>query len=243
MRREGQIKGVIRIMALQAEKRMKTAVAVCLAGISVLAAAPSGAGESIPLDKLAEYYSARACVEKQYGMLDNYQADKAMQEFLNTRKDLMQSAFDTTKAKNIGIETANKIALNYYRKCSLNQEQTAALGQADQVDSERYIDVRTGHLYVKRIDGRYDEFTRKGNFFKTVPADLPLLLKGGSVYPVPGKGYLLYSKKRHLPDARFKVLPAKAPHPQGWFLETALVDFRNNKNWLDDKIAHTGGEK
>ena len=215
-----QITSVVRTMKVKAENRIKAVEIVCMAGILILAAGHLSAGENVPLNKLAQYYSARASVEKQYGMFDNYKEDKAIHDFINDRKAQLQSALDT-KAETMELEAANKIALNYYRNCSRGKAKTP--DQGDQADSPRYIDVKTGHLYVKRPDGKYDEFTRKGTFFKTVSPKLPLLLRGESVYPIPSKSYLLYSQKRHLPDGKFQALPSEAPHPKGWFLETVLV--------------------
>lgn len=119
------------------------------------------------------------------------------------------------------------------------QEKRSTLYRADQ---ERYIDTRTGHLYVKRADGNYDEFSRKGTYFKRVPADLPLLLEGKSVYPVSNECYLLYSKKRHRPDSQFRLLPVQAPHPKGWALETALVELDYRKRNIDkvEVVAQDG---
>ncbi|WP_022663704.1 hypothetical protein [Desulfospira joergensenii] len=50
-----------------------------------------------------------------------------------------------------------------------DSKQTVAGGAA-------YLDVATGHRYLKNPDGTYAEFTKKGKLFrKSVPNDLPLL--------------------------------------------------------------------
>ena len=115
----------------------------------------------------------------------------------------------------------------------LNAQEKKSLSALERAEQERYIDTRTGHLYAKRADGNYDEFTRKGRYFKRVLADLPLLLRGKSVYPVSNGCYFLYSKKRHRPDSQFKLLPVQAPHPKGWALETALGDLDYLKKNVD----------
>ena len=57
-----------------------------------------------------------------------------------------------------------------------------------------YFDSRTGHKYVKSDDNSYDEFSKKGKFLKTVPADLPLLVSGKKVYPITEDFFILYKK-------------------------------------------------
>lgn len=123
--------------------------------------------------------------------------------------------------------------------------QDRSLSGPDRAGQERYIDTRTGHLYVKRADGNYDEFTRKGIYFKTVPSGLPLLLKGESVHPVSNACYLLYSRKRYQTGSRFKLLPVQAPHPAGWSLETAFVDLDSRKRHVDkiSVVVHQGDRR
>ncbi len=229
-------------MALQVKKLM-IITALCLTATFTMAPEHLNAGESTVwnkgiIDELTQYYLARASVEKQYGMLSDYQADKAMHDFLTTRKTQLQSVLKT-KGRSMELEDANKATLEYFRDCSKGRASGTA---ADRVCDERYVDIRTGHLYVKNSEGNYDEFTRKGAFFKTVPADLPLLLKGKSVYSVSNKNYLLYSQKGRLPDSRVKVLPAMAPHPKGWSLETILVGLNFNATEYNGKITQGGIE-
>lgn len=226
----------MRTMVLQAKKLMIITV-LCLTATFIVALVPLNAEESIArnkgvIDKLTRYYWARSSVEKQYGMLADYQADKAVHDFLKTRKTQLQSVFKT-KERTMELEDANKAILEYFRDCA---KSSAAGTAADRACDKRYVDIRTGHLYLKNSEGNYDEFTRKGAFFKTVPPDLPLLLKGKSVYPVSNKNYLLYSRKRHLPNSGVKVLPAVAPHPKGWSLETILVGLNYKTSEYSVKI-------
>jgi hypothetical protein len=232
----------IHTMVLQVKKLM-IITALCLTATFIMASETLNAGESSVwnkgiIDELTQYYLARASVEKQYGMLVDYQADKAVLDFLTTRKTQLQSLLKA-KGRSMELEDANKATLEYFRDCAKGRTAGTA---ADRVCDKRYIDIRTGHLYVKNSEGNYDEFTRKGAFFKTVPADLPLLLKGKSVYPVSNKNYLLYSKKRHLPNSRVKVLSAMAPHPKGWSLETILVDLNFIATEYNGKITRGGAE-
>ncbi|MFN2358016.1 MAG: hypothetical protein ABR534_09785 [Desulfotignum sp.] len=94
--------------------------------------------------------------------------------------------------------------------------------------ADGYIDLITMHRYIKNSDGLYDEYTRKGAFFKTVPADLPLLVQRDHVVPVENNCYFLYVKKQLSGEDQAMVLKsAPESHPEGWLLEKALVDVRH----------------
>ena len=97
-----------------------------------------------------------------------------------------------------------------------------------QASAEGYVDLVTMHRYIKNSDGTYDEYTRGGEYFKTVSADLPLLLERSHVVPITKNCYLLYVKKGFLKQDK-DVLLKSAPesHPEGWLLEKALVDVRH----------------
>ncbi|MFO7817718.1 MAG: hypothetical protein R6V39_08585 [Desulfovibrionales bacterium] len=101
-----------------------------------------------------------------------------------------------------------------------------------QVSAEGYVDLVTMHCYIKNSDGTYDEYTRKGEFFKTVSADLPLLLERSHVVPINNSCYLLYVKK-HLskPDKTMVLKGAPDSLPKGWLLEKALVDVRHASSY------------
>jgi len=96
-----------------------------------------------------------------------------------------------------------------------------------QAAADGYIDLVTMHRYIKNSEGLYDEYTRKGAFFKTVSADLPLLQRD-HVVPVQNNCYFLYVKKRLSGEDQTMVLKsAPESHPDGWLLEKALVDVRH----------------
>lgn len=89
---------------------------------------------------------------------------------------------------------------------------------------EMYYDKITKHRYIKKDVNTYAEYTRKGAFFKNVSSCQPHLAKSPYVHPVEGDCYFLYVKpapeiKQHI------ILPVKENHPEGWFLEKALVAF------------------
>ncbi|MFO7911658.1 MAG: hypothetical protein R6V15_05805 [Desulfotignum sp.] len=97
-----------------------------------------------------------------------------------------------------------------------------------QASAQGYVDLVTMHRYISNSDGTYDEYTRKGEFFKTVSADLPLLSERSHVIPINNNCYLLYVKNRFSKQDKAVVLKsAPESHPEGWLLEKALVDVRH----------------
>ena len=208
----------------------KWKAALFMAGGLLLASGAPAAATDKPLDDLIRYYSAKAAVEKEFGMTNDYRADTAMYSFLIAQKDRIGAAVGT-EGQTLSINAANRLALRCYR--SWNQ------ANAKGAYMNKYIDLRTKHVYVKKADGTYDEFTRKGVFFKNVPADFTLLLTGEGIYPVSQNSFLLYSRKKHLPEQQFMILSAQASHPQGWSLETALVE-PDLRQMLTDNTASAG---
>ncbi len=94
-----------------------------------------------------------------------------------------------------------------------------------------YVDLATMHRYIKNPDGTYCEYDRKGKLLKTVSSELPLLTGRPHVTPLTSHCYLLYVKKQKSgPDHPVTVKPAKDPHPEGWFLEKALVDLKYTRH-------------
>ncbi len=94
-----------------------------------------------------------------------------------------------------------------------------------------YVDMATMHRYIKNPDGTYCEYDRGGKFLRNVSSELPLLTKRTHVIPVRSHCYLLYVKKPGLDSAHpVTIKPAGEPHPDGWFLEKALVDLTYPRN-------------
>jgi hypothetical protein len=93
--------------------------------------------------------------------------------------------------------------------------------------AEAYIDLATMHRYVKNSDGTYSQYTRKGEFFKNVPADLPLLTSRSHVVAVQDHCYFLYVKRELSGEKRTLLTSMPVPHPEGWLLDKALVDLKH----------------
>ncbi|ACN17325.1 FAD-dependent oxidoreductase family protein [Desulforapulum autotrophicum HRM2] len=109
---------------------------------------------------------------------------------------------------------------------SMRRKSETGLGysavEVPRVTGETYYDEVTNHRYVKVDKDTYAEFTRKGAFFKNVPASQPHLVKSLYVHPINSDGFFLYAKQ-HPGKKEYLTLPAKASHPAGWYLERAFV--------------------
>jgi hypothetical protein len=94
-----------------------------------------------------------------------------------------------------------------------------------------YVDLVTLHRYIKNPNGTYNQYNRKGDFFQIVSAELPLLTNRSHVIPVKEDCYLLYVKKQ-LSDKNplMTLRPAMEFPPEGWFLETVLVDLKYTRH-------------
>lgn len=102
--------------------------------------------------------------------------------------------------------------------------QTSDLGTKKRVATgESYIDVATGHRYIKNSDATYREYTKRGELFRTsVSADLPLLTTNRNIKEIGQTCYLLYRRnKNHRTE--ILVLPPDQEHPVGWSIENMLV--------------------
>jgi hypothetical protein len=110
----------------------------------------------------------------------------------------------------------------------LEGKQSAQTPGHDIAIEDIYVDLATMHRYVKNPDGTYSQYDRKGEFFQIASPDLPLLTTRSHVVPIKGNCYLLYVKKQMAAQALPMTLkPANESHPEGWFLEKALVDLKN----------------
>lgn len=85
-----------------------------------------------------------------------------------------------------------------------------------------YYDRITGHTYIKKYDGAYAEYNRKGSFFRMVPSTQPHLAGSTYVHPITDDTYLLYTKNTEK-GKTYLLLPSGTAHPcEGWALEKAL---------------------
>jgi len=91
-----------------------------------------------------------------------------------------------------------------------------------QVIADGYFDSRTGHRYFRNESGSYDEFNKKGEYFKTVPADLPLLVKSLNIHPIISDSYIIYQRKVDGLNLQM-VLSADQEHPKNWKAVTVLA--------------------
>ena len=93
------------------------------------------------------------------------------------------------------------------------------------VNGKGYFDAATGHKYIKNDDGSYAEYTRKGQYLKTVPSDLPLLTTSRNIHPITEDSYILYEttldgKKAYL------SMPGFDAHPEDYKTCKILVSLK-----------------
>jgi len=93
--------------------------------------------------------------------------------------------------------------------------------------AKAYIDTRTGYRYVQKGPDRYAEYSKRGQYVRDVPSDLPLLTRSLRVMPIDGQScYILYEKYM---DGKkvYMSLPSDEEHPKnGWEAEKVLTASR-----------------
>lgn len=88
---------------------------------------------------------------------------------------------------------------------------------------QSYLDVATGHKYIRNDDATYSEYTKRGELFRTsVSPHLPLLTTNKHIRQLDQHCYLLYEKKSD-DTTQALVLPSDHKHPAGWFVEKILI--------------------
>lgn len=88
--------------------------------------------------------------------------------------------------------------------CDPNRETTAKM----------FYDSRTGHKYIKTDENSYSEFSQKGEYIKTVPSDLPLLVHSKGIHPITPDTFILYKKGGCL-DKEYTLVSGLKDHPAG----------------------------
>lgn len=92
-------------------------------------------------------------------------------------------------------------------------------------DKPAYVDISTGHKYIKNTDNTYTEFTKKGTLFKTnVPADQPHLSKSRYIIPVDDNTFFSFDVYNSIQKTE-KILPFFATHPKDWRLKDVLYQY------------------
>ncbi|MCF8045295.1 MAG: hypothetical protein K9J83_05490 [Desulfarculaceae bacterium] len=93
--------------------------------------------------------------------------------------------------------------------------------------AKAYIDTRTEQRYVRKGPDSYAEYSKRGEYLRDVPADLPLLNRSLRVIPVDERScYVLYEKYTD-GERTYLPLPADEEHPKnGWEAEKVLTAVR-----------------
>ncbi len=169
-------------------------------------------------DGILTYYSAMTKVEntgRKSGM--DY---KDRETFLKEHREMVVNEIKEKRAFG-HIADAHQVFENLYDSRLAYHPYTR---EQSKCVADAYVDTLTGHKYVRQGPNSYAEYTKRGEYLKSVPADLPLLTKSQAVMPIDHQPcYILYEKYQ---DGRqvYLSLPADEGHPKnGWKTEEVLT--------------------
>ena len=180
------------------------------------------AASKASLNSLIQYYSEMAKVEKNFDSTMESRESQSMLQFILNNKEGILAVMDDSDAC-LDIVKTHEVINRLYNCQKTHNTPGSSSALRLEATADQYFDKITKHRYVKNIDGTYGEYNKKGEYFRTVPADMPHLAKSRYVIPITDFCYLLYSKKNHLEPKRCIALRAGEPHPDGCYLEKALV--------------------
>ncbi len=182
------------------------------------------AASKASLNGLIQYYSEMAEVEKNFDSTRETHGSQSMLQFIINNKDEILAVIGDSDA-GLDIVKTHEVINRLYNCQKTHNTPGSSSALRLEATADQYFDKITKHRYVKNIDGTYGEYNKKGEYFRTVPADLPHLVKSRYVIPITDACYLLYSKKNHLEPKGCIALRAGEAHPDGCYLEKALVDY------------------
>ncbi len=173
------------------------------------------------VDSILKYYSVGVELERiQKGENQNTQKRNSICQFIKqNKKDIAQELVNSNGLENLGV--AYDIVEKYLKKHAYHGYTPEQTG----VTAPSFYDTRTGHKYIRTQVGTYDEYTKKGRFFKTVQPVLPLLTKSMNVYAISSNNYILY-KKQALDNSSYQFLPGSENHPNGWMTEKLVTSLK-----------------
>lgn len=190
-------------------------------GISLGFDKPTYNYSTAAVDCILQYYSAMAEYEKAKKgttpAVDRLKVTcKMIQE---NKKDIVHELMNSKGIDN--IETVKEVVENYIKR---NIHHGYATNKK-KVTGKLYFDTRTGHKYIRLLNGTYDEYTKKGRFFKNVNPDLPLLTRNSKVFNISMDSYILY-KKPSTHQSPYLYLPGSDNHPDGWMADSLMTSLK-----------------
>ena len=91
---------------------------------------------------------------------------------------------------------------------------------------QAYLDVATGHKYIRNENGTYTEFSSKGRLFRSdVPSNLPLIVSRKTILAIPEDSCLVY-EKNEFGSIEKQILNSSETHPEGYVCKGVLVSLR-----------------
>lgn len=168
---------------------------------------------------LLSYYSGMAEIQKSDPSVGNGQDFARILAFIKDNRSSIISSVGEMKSSGTIAEVDRFIM-------DLCNKTISGLGYSfggSEATGAAYYDEATGHTYIKKYDGAYAEYNRKGAFFRMVPSTQPHLAGSRYVHPMGDDCYLLYVRIE-ADGKNYKVLPSGKAHPRdGWLIEKALV--------------------
>jgi len=164
---------------------------------------------SIAVDSIINYYSAMAnSQETNQPVISDLQDRLA---YFNKNRELLISQVART-----GTFTRLDHALQTCDHLYQNSTKHLGYGKSEtRVNQKAYFDTLTGHKYIKAAADSYLEYSKEGEYLKTVSSDLPLLNKSRNIHPVTRDSYLYYTRISQ-GEMVTLALPGLDPHPKGW---------------------------
>ena len=167
-----------------------------------------------------------------YFVYEKFTNNKAVQKFLPTSsehpkgwmsKKLLVSATESPRTVDVG--------LGYTKEIRLESFSPIATGKA-------YFDLSTGHKYIRNDDGRYTEYTPKGELFRpNVPNSQPHLARNKYVVEIMQDTYIVYEKTINN-KVEQKILPASDRHLEGWRSKRLLMSAKKSHRPRDVGLGH-----
>lgn len=176
---------------------------------------------AITVDGIMDYYSSMADLKSKNRSALADQNYTALYDYVSKNRDrLIETVAETNSFNNLG--RACQIINSLYRNQTMGHSYGSPNSRAA---AQGYFDAATGHRYYKTGATTYAEYTKKGDFLKTVSFDLPVLTKSRNVHVLTKDDYILY-RRNILGKKDFLTLPFDDPHPQGWKSDKAMVSLK-----------------
>ncbi|MFH2059506.1 MAG: hypothetical protein ABIJ59_11475 [Pseudomonadota bacterium] len=176
--------------------------------------------------------------ENAYMVYKNYKKDKPVLQVLKTSAPQPAGSL----SMQILISAKQLIHKNMGLGYSSKTDSTQFDGTKNIVSGKTYLDLSTGHRYIKNSDNTYTEYTKKGLEFKiAVPNTQTHLSSNNDITQIHDDSYLVYTQYKDYKPAS-QVLLSTVRHPENWRCRDALVSLHTSKNGYSQGSNLSAGE-